>query len=197
MQEIGIKWVATSSVEVRCQENDSTVERQRWQELVVLDKTICKHFCIRSSCVPVSRYSFYASQLTIGGIFKLPVVHSDIKQRGRGLEHFVLSDSQFGSKMNRYGYRCFGIRKQLQFSVFVSYLDCSKKKVSGSKVHAAWVQGSRARREALVEEVTDTYTHFSTFALSGNNGTIRWHHLAADFKPQQVITHIHNTVFFF
>ena len=23
--------------------------------------------------------------------------------------------------------------------------------------------------------------HFSTFALSGNNGTIRWHHLPGDF----------------
>ena len=62
------------------------------------------------------------------------------------------------------------------------------QKVKEPKVHVAWAQGSRSRREAVMEEVMDSYTHFSTFALSGTNGTMRWHHLPADFKPHQVRT---------
>ena len=68
-----------------------------------------------------------------------------------------------------------------------SFLHCSAKQMTKEpKVHVAWAQGSRSRREAQVEEVMDSYTHFSTFALSGTNGTIRWHHLPADFKPPEV-----------
>lgn len=37
--------------------------------------------------------------------------------------------------------------------------------------------------KTLVEEV-ENLTHFSTFALSGTNGTIRWHHLPGDFGEQ-------------
>ena len=28
----------------------------------------------------------------------------------------------------------------------------------------------------------DRYTHLSAFALSGNDGNIRWHHVAGDFE---------------
>ena len=31
----------------------------------------------------------------------------------------------------------------------------------------------------------DSYTHFSTFALSGANGTVRWHHLPGDFQAKK------------
>jgi hypothetical protein len=30
-------------------------------------------------------------------------------------------------------------------------------------------------------------THFSTFALSGTNGTVRWHHLPGEFGEQQTL----------
>jgi len=31
---------------------------------------------------------------------------------------------------------------------------------------------------------SDVYTHFSTFALSGNDGSVRWHHLPGDFEQK-------------
>lgn len=40
----------------------------------------------------------------------------------------------------------------------------------------------------------DLYTHFSTFALSGQDGTTRWQHLPGDFdvstKQQNQVKHI-------
>ena len=32
------------------------------------------------------------------------------------------------------------------------------------------------------DSTDDIYTHFSTFAMSGVNGSIRWHHLPGDFE---------------
>lgn len=35
----------------------------------------------------------------------------------------------------------------------------------------------------------DPFTHFSTFALSGSNGTVRWHHLPGDYEMKDNKVH--------
>ncbi|ELT96931.1 hypothetical protein CAPTEDRAFT_224542 [Capitella teleta] len=48
-------------------------------------------------------------------------------------------------------------------------------------------QASRAMHQAgdLHTAPDDPTTHFSTFALSGSNGAIRWHHLPGDFETKR------------
>jgi len=50
---------------------------------------------------------------------------------------------------------------------------------------------TRHLHESTVQPVNDQaavmdarYTHLSSFALSGNDGDIRWHHVAGDFEKR-------------
>jgi hypothetical protein len=44
-------------------------------------------------------------------------------------------------------------------------------------------QMEASHTEHTVEE--DTFTHFSTFALSAKDGSTRWHHLPGEFGEQE------------
>lgn len=46
-------------------------------------------------------------------------------------------------------------------------------------------EGNKTQGTKTVVEEVENLTHFSTFALSSANGTIRWHHLPGDFGEQQ------------
>ncbi len=56
----------------------------------------------------------------------------------------------------------------------------------GGGAPMAQARGAVSRRREEEEQLADTWSHFSTFALSGNNGSVRWHHLPTDFQPKQV-----------
>ena len=43
-------------------------------------------------------------------------------------------------------------------------------------------QSFSAMPDDTMKRSEDTAVHFSTFALSGNNGSILWHHLPGDFE---------------
>ena len=45
-------------------------------------------------------------------------------------------------------------------------------------------KGNRTVEIKKVVEEEENLTHFSTFALSAANGTVRWHHLPGDFGEQ-------------
>ena len=45
-------------------------------------------------------------------------------------------------------------------------------------------EGNRTVEMKTVVEEVENLTHFSTFALSATNGTVRWHHLPGDFGQQ-------------
>ncbi|KAK7498067.1 hypothetical protein BaRGS_00010655 [Batillaria attramentaria] len=46
-------------------------------------------------------------------------------------------------------------------------------------------EGNKTQETKTVVEEVENLTHFSTFALSVTNGTIRWHHMPGDFGEQK------------